>query len=135
MVYFYDSSIEVYKIKYRRNNIKSSILPLSTINSGMNSVDSLSLSRKMNIPFKFLQKLSLSQTDAIEKFSKTIPLSFQQTILSSSSLADALIAEGISINDREYPCTKLLFALKRKNIVDGKMTGIEERELITALAR
>lgn len=100
----------------------------------MNTVDSLSLSRKMNIPFKFLQKLSLSQTDAIVKFCKSIPICFQQTILSETSLADALVTEGISINDRECLSSKLLLALKRKSLVMG-MTGLEERELITALAR
>ena len=49
----------------------------------MNFVNSLELSRDMCIPFKLLQKLSLSQTKMIEFFSQNIPKCFQDYILSS----------------------------------------------------
>lgn len=102
----------------------------------MNSVDSLSLSRKMNIPFKFLQKLSLSQTSMVEKYCQSVPICFQHALMKGDEkmLQESLLQDGIALKDSEYSCVKLLATLRRRQVV-SQMSNVEERELVTALVR
>ena len=100
----------------------------------MNSLDSQSLSQTMGIPFKFLQKLSLSQTDCLAGLSRSIPTCFQDTLLRSvqeRQLVSVLENAGINVRDLECPLSRLISCLLRGGIVCGVTT--EEQKLMNTL--
>ena len=102
----------------------------------MNSVDSTRLSEVLKMSLKSIQKLSLSQTEALEKITRSIPECFKNFIETSSpaGFVDVLTNAGISSRDGEHPVDHLLFCMRKQKVI----TGITEeviKLLLIALSR
>ena len=102
----------------------------------MNSVDSTRLSEALKMSLKSIQKLSLNQTEALEKITRSIPECFRNFIEISSptGFVDVLTNAGISPRDGEHPVDHLLLCMRKQKVVTN-MTEEDTKMLLIALSR